>query len=32
IGRADRIIFSAGGSSLLKFWDWRSNRYFKAID
>ncbi|MGE4612497.1 MAG: signal peptidase I [Paracoccaceae bacterium] len=32
IGRADRIIFSAGGSSLLKFWDWRSDRYFKAID
>lgn len=32
IGRADLIIFSAGGSALWKFWDWRSDRYFKAID
>lgn len=32
IGRADRIVFSAAGSSLFKFWDWRSDRYFKAID
>ena len=32
IGRADRIVFSAAGSSLLKFWDWRSDRYLKAID
>lgn len=31
IGRADRIVFSAAGSSLLKFWDWRSDRYLKAI-
>lgn len=32
IGRADRIVFSAAGSSLFKFWDWRSDRYFKAIE
>ena len=32
IGRADRIMFSAAGSSLLKFWDWRSDRYLRAID
>lgn len=32
IGRADRIIFSSSGSSLLMFWQWRSDRYFKAID
>ncbi len=31
IGRADRIIFSSAGSSLLYFWDWRSGRYFKKI-
>lgn len=32
IGRADRIVFSAAGNSLLKFWDWRSDRYFKAVE
>ena len=32
IGRADRIMFSSAGSSMLFFWTWRSDRYFKRID
>ena len=32
IGRADRIMFSSAGRSMLYFWTWRSDRYFKAID
>lgn len=32
VGRADRIIFSSAGSSILAFWTWRSDRYFKAIN
>lgn len=32
VGRADRIIFSSSGTSMLKFWTWRSDRYFKAIE
>ncbi len=32
IGRADRVIFSSAGRSLLMFWTWRSDRFFKAID
>ncbi|MBL4807206.1 MAG: signal peptidase I [Rhodobacteraceae bacterium] len=32
IGRADRIIFSSAGSSILAFWTWRSDRYFKAVN
>jgi len=31
-GRADRIIFSSAGRSILAFWTWRSDRYFKAIE
>ncbi len=31
VGRADRIIFSSGGSSMLAFWTWRPDRFFKAI-
>ncbi len=31
IGRADRVIFSSAGSSILAFWTWRSDRFFKAI-
>jgi len=31
IGRADRIIFSSGGSSMLAFWTWRPDRFLKAI-
>jgi len=32
IGRADRIMFSSAGSSILAFWTWRSDRFFKAIE
>ena len=32
VGRADRIMFSSSGRSLLAFWTWRSDRYFKAIE
>lgn len=32
IGRADRIVFSSAGRSMLAFWTWRSDRYFKAIE
>jgi signal peptidase I len=32
IGRADRIMFSSAGRSLLFFWTWRSDRFFKRID
>lgn len=31
IGRADRIMFSSAGRSLLYFWTWRSDRFFKEI-
>lgn len=32
IGRADRVIFSSAGASLLAFWDWRGDRFFKAVE
>ena len=32
IGRADRIVFSSAGRSMLYFWTWRSDRFFKAVD
>lgn len=32
IGRADRIMFSSAGTSLLAFWTWRSDRFIKAIE
>ncbi|MBY5934508.1 signal peptidase I [Tateyamaria omphalii] len=32
IGRADRIMFSSAGRSMLFFWTWRSDRYFKRIE
>jgi signal peptidase I len=32
VGRADRIMFSSAGSSMLAFWTWRSDRYFRAIE
>jgi signal peptidase I len=32
VGRADRIMFSSAGNSILAFWTWRSNRYFKAVN
>ncbi|MEW2918121.1 signal peptidase I [Ruegeria sp. ANG10] len=32
IGRADRIMFSSAGRSMLFFWTWRGDRFFKAIN
>lgn len=32
IGRADRIMFSSAGTSMLHVWTWRGDRYFKAIE
>ncbi|MCL6284584.1 signal peptidase I [Ruegeria sp. 2012CJ41-6] len=32
IGRADRVMFSSAGRSMLYFWTWRSDRFFKRID
>ena len=32
IGRADRIMFSSAGRSLLFFWTWRSDRFFRAVE
>jgi signal peptidase I len=31
IGRADRILFSSAGRSMLFFWTWRSDRFFKSV-
>ncbi len=31
IGRVDRIIFSSAGKSMLYFWRWRSDRFFRPI-
>ncbi|AXC48745.1 signal peptidase I [Paracoccus suum] len=31
IGRADRIMFSSAGRSLLFIWTWRPDRFFKAV-
>lgn len=32
IGRADRVIFSSAGRSMLAFWTWRMDRFFKALN
>ncbi len=32
IGRADRVIFSSAGRSMLYFWTWRGNRFFKGLE
>jgi len=32
IGRADRVIFSSAGRSMLAFWTWRMDRFFKAVE
>lgn len=32
VGRADRVMFSSAGSSMLAFWTWRGDRFFKAIE
>ena len=31
IGRADRVIFSSQGRSMLFFWTWRADRFFKKL-
>ena len=31
IGRADRVIFSSAGRSMLFFWTWRPDRFFEKI-
>ena len=32
IGRADRVIFSSAGRSMLYFWTWRPDRFFLKVD
>ncbi len=32
VGRADRIMFSSAGRSMLFFWTWRGDRFLKAIE
>ena len=32
VGRADRVIFSSAGRSMLFFWTWRSDRFFKGLE
>jgi signal peptidase I len=32
IGRADRVMFSSAGRSLLYVWTWRADRFFKAVE
>ena len=32
VGRADRVIFSSAGASMLAFWTWRSDRFFIKIE
>jgi len=32
IGRADRIMFSSAGRSMLYFWTWRADRFFKGVE
>jgi signal peptidase I len=31
IGRADRVMFSSAGTSMLFFWTWRSDRFFHSL-
>lgn len=32
IGRANRVVFSSSGRSMLYFWTWRANRFFKGLE
>ncbi|MDU8912594.1 signal peptidase I [Aestuariicoccus sp. MJ-SS9] len=32
VGRADRVMFSSAGSSMLFFWTWRGDRFFEKIE
>ncbi|MCC0071737.1 MAG: signal peptidase I [Rhodobacter sp.] len=31
IGRADRVMFSSAGTSMLAFWTWRPDRFFHSL-
>jgi signal peptidase I len=31
IGRANRVVFSSAGSSMLAFWTWRGDRFFEKL-
>ncbi len=31
VGRADRVVFSSAGRSMLFFWTWRGDRFFEKI-
>jgi signal peptidase I len=32
IGRAGRVVFSSSGRSMLYFWTWRGDRFFKGLE
>lgn len=32
VGRADRVIFSSAGASMLAFWTWRPDRFFERVE
>ncbi len=32
VGRADRVVFSSAGTSMLAFWTWRPDRFFVRIE
>ncbi len=32
VGRADRVMFSSAGRSMLFFWTWRGDRFFKKVE
>ena len=32
IGRADRVVFSSAGSSMIHFWTWRRDRFFEKLE
>jgi signal peptidase I len=32
VGRADRVMFSSAGNSMLAFWTWRPDRFFVRIE
>jgi signal peptidase I len=32
VGRADRVMFSSAGTSMLAFWTWRPDRFFVRIE
>jgi signal peptidase I len=32
VGKANRVMFSSAGSSMLFFWTWRGDRFFEKIE